>query len=67
MITRWKSEGVREGQLPTPDLLEWITEKPHPDYTVQMAFAFHGGLGYRRVTFPDGSAIFSRLTYETVS
>lgn len=69
VITRWKSEGIKENQLPASELLEWIPEKRHPDYTVKLEFAHHGGFGYRRVSFPrtELEPIYSKLTYEQVA
>lgn len=61
-MLRWTSAPIAESAL--PDGLDWRDEKPHEDYRVNLAFCLDvRGRGYRRLTFPDGSRMFSELTY----
>lgn len=63
-IERWNSHPVNERALPAG--LVWQTEPPNPDHMVRLAFAKDPrGHTYRRVTFRDGSRIFSELEFVT--
>lgn len=64
MITRWKSEPIAEADLPDRGLI-WYEETPNPDYRVRIGLTVVvDGVAYRRLMFPGGTTMYSRLVYE---
>jgi hypothetical protein len=55
----WRCKHVEADDLPPG--LSWSEEAPRPDYTVHLAFARSADATFRRVTFPDGSAMFAQI------
>lgn len=63
MVLRWRSEPISETEL--PDQLEWRLERSlNTGYRCRLELAGDAdGHTYRRLTFPDGSHLFSELEY----
>lgn len=61
-MSRETSEWVDVKNMPRPpEMLTWFAEMPHADYKVKLAFTYVDGEKFRRLTFPDGSHMYSRM------